>query len=113
MDHPESLRSIVRESVTLFDVKIARATPALSLSLTCLLRDLLATALETAYNTGHMCQRETHPDHVPRRGSDVEAWLLDKRDTCNSDGIIWNELDELLKDYQAHADAGQLLTGDL
>ncbi len=55
------------------------------------------------------------PAHVPMRGSDVEAWIKRARDEYRGpddpDGRTpsWDVLDNLLDDYQLHADVGASL----
>jgi hypothetical protein len=51
------------------------------------------------------------PQHQPRRGSDVEAWLKRERDKHDryGDGTpdwMWCALDNLLDNYRLHADTG-------
>lgn len=54
------------------------------------------------------------PEHTPRRGSDVEAWLKTFRDRFDETGIAegdlrWNVLDDLLDEYRLRADVGAAL----
>lgn len=50
------------------------------------------------------------PQAVAFRGSPIEEWLTWQRDNRPEDSIEWGVLDDLLRDYQAHADRGRPLT---
>lgn len=47
--------------------------------------------------------------HRPRRGSDVEAWIKETRDSHNYHDDTWHALDALLDDYRLKADVGASL----
>ena len=55
--------------------------------------------------------------HRPARGSDVEAWLRDKRyeheGPRGERDVAWRVLDTLLEDYRLRADTGLLLHQDI
>jgi hypothetical protein len=50
--------------------------------------------------------------HIPRRGSDVEAWIKARRDSFQIGHHSWYALDELLDDYREKADQGLMLADD-
>lgn len=64
-------------------------------------------------------RQETKPtsalvDHVPHRGSNVEAWLKRYRDQFSrSNGSVWNIIDDLLDNYREHGDTGTPLSEDV
>lgn len=53
------------------------------------------------------------PDHYPRRGDQVEAWIKDRRDEHKSRSdwgdTVAEALDNLLDEYRLAADTGQSL----
>jgi hypothetical protein len=52
--------------------------------------------------------------HIPRRGSDVEAWLKAQRDNWSKlQDPEWIALDRLLDDYRLRADTGTKLTEEI
>lgn len=56
---------------------------------------------------------EYTPSHVPTRGSDVEAWIKQYRDSERIGSDAWHEIDALLDDYRDHADTGTPLDRDV
>jgi hypothetical protein len=46
------------------------------------------------------------PDHHPRRGDQVEAWIKARRDEWDYDTHSWRALNDLLDDYRDAADFG-------
>lgn len=53
--------------------------------------------------------------HLPRRGSDVEAWIRREREACDTwgDRQGWLLLDGLLDQYRLRADLGLTLTEEI
>lgn len=53
--------------------------------------------------------------HLPRRGSDVEAWIRREREICDKwgDRQGWLQLDSLLDQYRLRADLGLILTEEI
>lgn len=52
--------------------------------------------------------------HVPRRDSDVAAWIKRHRDDgLYPEGVAWHVIDSLLEDYRLHADTGTPLSQDV
>jgi hypothetical protein len=47
--------------------------------------------------------------HLPRRGSDVEAWLRERRDEHPRGTPQWDAVDSSLEDYRLRADVGRPL----
>lgn len=52
-------------------------------------------------------------DYRPKRGDEVETWLLRFRDAQDSDSSEWGLLDWMLESYRLHADCGVSLLEDL
>jgi hypothetical protein len=50
--------------------------------------------------------------HMPHRGSDVETWIINLRDSYADRSRSYWALDELLDDYQLRADQGLMLADD-
>lgn len=79
-----------------------------------------ALAEMTAWQRSHTVKLPNHnhvpagtpkpAPHVPRRGSNVEAWLKHCRDQYEPNTEPWRQLDELLDDYRLRADTGTDLT---
>jgi hypothetical protein len=57
---------------------------------------------------------ESELAHQPRRGSDVEAWLMAKRDEQHHYyGPEWHVIDQLLDEYRLRADIGLMLSEEM
>jgi hypothetical protein len=57
-------------------------------------------------------------DYLPRRGDDVEAWLIRDRDALRAAKLPWEDMaaavvDDLIEDYGRHADAGLPLDAEV
>lgn len=50
-------------------------------------------------------------NHPPRRDDAVAAWIEARRDIYSRDDISWLALDDLLYQYELHADTGMPLDG--
>lgn len=66
--------------------------------------------------TGNQWMPLHHPlQHIPHRGSDVEAFIKAARDRIKDETPLgenmmgWAQLDNLLDDYRLHADTGVML----
>jgi hypothetical protein len=51
-------------------------------------------------------------EHQPKRGGDVEAYIKRRRDQFAQHSPAWDAINDLLDDYQLHADTGTPLAAD-